>query len=49
MLRSTGLRVTARPADEIYLCEPTHRAGKTRMAFASQLQSIVGVIDGLSV
>ena len=49
MLRSTGLRVTARPADEIYLCEPAHRAGETRMAFASQLQSIVGVIDGLSV
>lgn len=27
MLRSTGLRVTVRPAHEIYICEPAHPAG----------------------
>jgi hypothetical protein len=25
MLRSTGLRVVSRPADEIYICEPATR------------------------
>jgi tRNA (mo5U34)-methyltransferase len=27
MLRSAGLRVTARPGHEMYVCEPAHAAG----------------------
>jgi tRNA (mo5U34)-methyltransferase len=44
MLRSSGLRVKARPGHEIYLCEPDPATEKHRSLYASQLRSIVGVM-----
>ena len=43
MLRSSGLKVKARPGHEIYLCEPDPSTEKHRSIYASQLQSIVNV------
>lgn len=40
MLRSTGLRVTARPADEIYVCEPGPRDEWAQ----AQLDEVLGAI-----
>jgi tRNA (mo5U34)-methyltransferase len=42
MLRSSGLRVDARPGHEIYLCSPDPGAATTRAAYASQLASATG-------
>jgi tRNA (mo5U34)-methyltransferase len=42
MLRSSGLRVKARPAGEIYLCEPDPKAAERRSIYASQIGTIVG-------
>lgn len=46
MLRSSGLRVTARPADEIYLCEPDPKIAAERWHSEEQLQSLPGAIQG---
>ena len=40
MLRSTGLRVVGRPADEMYLCAPADDAAERRAMYASQLDAI---------
>jgi tRNA (mo5U34)-methyltransferase len=45
MLRSSGLRVKARPAHEIYVCEPRRDGAADRSVYASQLASIMGLID----
>jgi tRNA (mo5U34)-methyltransferase len=48
MLRSSGMRVTARPADEIYLCEPDPLAGSAESDSEAQLRSAaaaVGVVE----
>ena len=45
MLRSSGLRVKARPGHEIYLCEPDPRASKQASVYDSQLKSIVNLIS----
>jgi tRNA (mo5U34)-methyltransferase len=42
MLRSSGLRVVARPGDEMYLCEPDPRAGERRALYASELDAVTG-------
>jgi tRNA (mo5U34)-methyltransferase len=42
MLRSSGLRVEARPGHEIYLCAPDERAAQSRLLYASQLASATG-------
>jgi tRNA (mo5U34)-methyltransferase len=44
MLRSSGLRVKARPGHEIYLCAPDEKAGRRRALYASQLESIATAI-----
>ena len=44
MLRSSGLKVKARPGHEIYLCEPDRKGAGHRSLYASQLESIVGVM-----
>ena len=44
MLRSSGLRVIARPAEEIYICEPDPEAAAQRWHSDAQLQSLLGVI-----
>ena len=44
MLRSSGLRIKARPGHEIYLCEPNPRTASHRSLYASQLDSIVSVM-----
>lgn len=41
MLRSSGLRVTGRPAEEIYVCEP--HASPTAWQWEEQLQSVTGM------
>ena len=46
MLRSAGLRVTARPADEIYLCEPDPEGAAARWHTDAQLESLLGAIGG---
>jgi tRNA (mo5U34)-methyltransferase len=46
MLRSSGLRVTVRPAHEIYVCEPDPRSDDHRAVYESQLRSVCGVING---
>ena len=46
MLRSSGLRVLARPADEIYLCEPDPDGAARRTVYASQLAAVRGAITG---
>ena len=40
MLRSSGLRVVARPGHELYLCEPDPQAERTRAGYASQLRCV---------
>jgi tRNA (mo5U34)-methyltransferase len=44
MLRSSGLRVKARPGHEIYLCEPDSGNAKHRSVYASQLRSITDLM-----
>jgi tRNA (mo5U34)-methyltransferase len=46
MLRSSGLRVKARPGHEMYLCEPAPRFARSGAVHASQLLSITRLIDG---
>lgn len=48
LLRSTGLRVKARPGHEIYLCEPDSDAHERRVLFGSQLDAVTGVSEGRS-
>ncbi|HVL59388.1 MAG TPA: TIGR04290 family methyltransferase [Burkholderiaceae bacterium] len=43
LLRSSGLRVVARPGHEIYLCKPAPDARRRRQMFESQLQSLVAL------
>ena len=42
MLRSSGLRIDARPGHEIYLCSPDPDSGPTREWYLSQLASATG-------
>jgi tRNA (mo5U34)-methyltransferase len=46
MLRSSGLRIIARPGHEMYLCEPDPKASSRRRIYASQLRSVVGLVQG---
>jgi tRNA (mo5U34)-methyltransferase len=46
MLRSSGLRVIARPGDEMYLCEPDRNAAGRRSVYESQLNSVMRLIRG---
>lgn len=46
MLRSSGLRVKARPGHEMYLCEPDPKARARRKTYASQLRSVTRLVDG---
>ncbi|RYZ11791.1 MAG: TIGR04290 family methyltransferase [Comamonadaceae bacterium] len=46
MLRSSGLRVEARPGHEMYLCSPDPEAARTRELYASQLASVTGLRHG---
>ena len=43
MLRSAGLRITARPAHEIYLCEPDAELARQRVLYQSQFEAALGV------
>jgi tRNA (mo5U34)-methyltransferase len=44
MLRSSGLRVTAQPGHEIYVCEPAaDRASESARIVAAELESVLGV------
>ena len=45
MLRSSGLRVKARPGHEIYLCEPDARTRTHCSLYEAQLRSITGLIS----
>ncbi len=45
-LRSSGLRIEARPGHEIYLCAPDAQAAQARALYASQLASATGVHRG---
>lgn len=45
MLRSSGLRITARPADEIYLCEPDPLASAQRWHCDAELASVLSGIS----
>ncbi|HZQ61962.1 MAG TPA: TIGR04290 family methyltransferase [Casimicrobiaceae bacterium] len=44
MLRSSGLKVKARPGHEMYLCEPEARAAARRRIYASQLAAIASLV-----
>jgi tRNA (mo5U34)-methyltransferase len=46
MLRSSGLRVEARPGHEMYLCAPDPEAARARSLYASQLASATGAGRG---
>lgn len=46
MLRSSGLRIEARPGHEIYLCVPDAQAQGARAIYGSQYESATGVIRG---
>jgi tRNA (mo5U34)-methyltransferase len=46
MLRSSGLRVTARPAGEIYLCEPDPQSAAWRREGQEQLRSVLQLMEG---
>ncbi len=46
MLRSSGLRVEARPGHEIYLCVPDAQAQGARAIYGSQYESATGAIRG---
>src|SRR4051812_22192731 len=48
MLRSSGLRVVARPGHEIYLCEPDPGCAEHRALYASQLESIARLLTARS-
>jgi tRNA (mo5U34)-methyltransferase len=43
MLRSSGMRVTARPAHEIYFCEPDAELARQRVLFQSQFDAALGL------
>jgi tRNA (mo5U34)-methyltransferase len=43
MLRSSGLRIEARPGHEIYLCTPDPGCGEHRALYASQFASATGL------
>jgi tRNA (mo5U34)-methyltransferase len=43
MLRSSGLRVVARPGHEMYLCAPDPKAKARRRVHASQLAAVTGI------
>jgi tRNA (mo5U34)-methyltransferase len=45
MLRSSGLRVIARPGDEMYLCEPDPHAAERRALYESQFRAATGVLQ----
>jgi tRNA (mo5U34)-methyltransferase len=45
LLRSSGLRVKARPGHEMYLCVPSKRHAAKRAIYASQLASLTQMID----
>jgi tRNA (mo5U34)-methyltransferase len=47
MLRSSGLRVTQRPADEVYVCVPDPAVASQRWHREEQLQSLLGAIGGV--
>ena len=42
MLRSSGLRIEARPGHEIYVCVPDPQAAQLRQGYAAQLRSACG-------
>jgi tRNA (mo5U34)-methyltransferase len=46
MLRSCGLRVTQRPADEIYLCVPDASVVAERLNSEAQFQSVLHAMRG---
>jgi tRNA (mo5U34)-methyltransferase len=46
MLRSAGLRVIARPAGEIWLCEPDPGIAAERWHTDAQLESLLGAVGG---
>jgi tRNA (mo5U34)-methyltransferase len=46
MLRSSGLRVEARPGHEIYLCAPDPDAGEARALYESQYAAATGASHG---
>jgi tRNA (mo5U34)-methyltransferase len=46
MLRSSGLRVEARPGHEIYLCAPDEEAARARALYESQFEAATGAIRG---
>jgi tRNA (mo5U34)-methyltransferase len=46
MLRSCGLRVTGRPAEEIYLCVPDPSVVSERLNSEAQLQSVLRAMGG---
>lgn len=46
MLRSAGLRVVLRPADEMYVCAPADDAAERRAMYASQLDAITRLAGG---
>lgn len=46
MLRSSGLRVTARPAGEIYVCVPDAAVASQRWNTDAQLDSVLGAMGG---
>lgn len=46
MLRSSGLRVEARPGHEIYLCVPDAQAREARAIYGDQYDSATGAIRG---
>ena len=48
MLRASGLRVTARPAGEIYLCEPDPDSKARRWIPASLIDSAVGSLQAMT-
>ncbi len=43
MLRSSGLRITAHPAHEIYLCEPDASLAQQRVLYQSQFEAALGL------
>jgi tRNA (mo5U34)-methyltransferase len=45
MLRSSGLRVKARPGHEMYLCEPSRQGAARRAMYASQLDVLLRMMD----
>ena len=46
MLRSSGLRIQARPGHELYLCAPDPDARRARAMYEGQLESVLGAERG---